>query len=126
MGHWSLKKTDYMGGGVLSENLLLTFDRYIKSNVPVSIKISNHNRPVYLLYEIIQSTFCVKIKQKKVVFVFIDPLLHVKRHCSMQSVKQHYNLQKFPKAASITSSVGLDKKLAIPVITLVSKSDWDE
>ena len=47
---------DYMGGGILSENLFLTFDRYIKSNVPVSIKISNHNLPVYLLYEIIQST----------------------------------------------------------------------
>ena len=53
MGHWCLKKYDYMGGGVLSENLLLTFDRYIKSNVPVSTKILNHNLPVYLLYEII-------------------------------------------------------------------------
>ena len=30
MGHWCLKKSDYMGGGVLSENWLLMFDRYIK------------------------------------------------------------------------------------------------
>ena len=44
-----------MGGGVLSENLLLTFDRYIKWNVPVSIKISNPNLPVFLLCEIIQT-----------------------------------------------------------------------
>ena len=29
MGHWFLKKSVYMGGGVLSENQLLTFDRYI-------------------------------------------------------------------------------------------------
>ena len=55
MGHWCLKKSDYMGGGVLSENWLLTFDRYMKSNVPVSIKISNPNLPVFLLCEIIQS-----------------------------------------------------------------------
>ena len=44
-----------MGGGVLSENRLLTFDRYIKSNVPVLIKILNHNLSVFLLSEIIQS-----------------------------------------------------------------------
>ena len=56
MGHWGLKKPDYMGGWVLSENRLLAFDRYIKSNVPVSIKISNPNLPVFLLREIIQST----------------------------------------------------------------------
>ena len=31
------ENTDYMGGGVLSENQLLKFDRYIKWNVPVSI-----------------------------------------------------------------------------------------
>ena len=55
MGHWGLKKSDYMGGGVLSENRLLTFDRYIKWNVPVSIKISNPNLPVFLLCEIIQN-----------------------------------------------------------------------
>ena len=48
MGHWCLKKSDYMGGGVLSENRLLTFDRYIKWNVPVI------NLPVFLLCEIIQ------------------------------------------------------------------------
>ena len=47
MGHWCLKKPDYMGGGVLSENRLLAFDRYIKSNVPVSIKILNPNQPVF-------------------------------------------------------------------------------
>ena len=40
MSHCCLKSFYYMGGGVLSENWLLTFDRYIKSNVPVSIKIS--------------------------------------------------------------------------------------
>ena len=38
MGYWCLKKSDYMGGEVLTENRLLMFDRYIKSNVPVSIK----------------------------------------------------------------------------------------
>ena len=56
MGHWCLKKSDYMGGWVLSENQLLIFDRYIKWNVPVSIKISNPNLPVFLLCEIVQST----------------------------------------------------------------------
>ena len=55
MGHWCLKKSDYMGGGVLSENRLLTFDRYIKWNIAVSIKISNLNLPVLLLCEIIQT-----------------------------------------------------------------------
>ena len=56
MGHWCLKKTDYMGGGVLSENWLLMFDRYIKWNFPVSIKILSPNLPVFLLCEVIQST----------------------------------------------------------------------
>ena len=46
--------------------------------------------------------------------MFIQPLLHVKYDCSMQSVKQHDNLRKFPNAASITSGVGLDKTLAVP------------
>ena len=55
-GSLVFEKTDYMGGGVLSENRKLTFDRYIKSNVPVSIKISNPNLPVFLVCEIIQST----------------------------------------------------------------------
>ena len=55
MGHWCLKKSDNMGGGVLSENWLLMFDRYIKWNVPVSIKITNPNLPVVLLCEIIQT-----------------------------------------------------------------------
>ena len=56
MGHWCLKKSDYMGGGVLWNSWLSKFDRYIKWNVPVSIKISNPNLPVALLCEIIQST----------------------------------------------------------------------
>ena len=56
MGHWCLKISDYMGGWVLSENRLLTFDMYIKWNVPVSIKLSNPNLHVFLLCEIIQST----------------------------------------------------------------------
>ena len=49
MGHWCLKKSDYMSGGVLSENRLLAFDRYmyIQSNVPVSIKRMNPNLPVF-------------------------------------------------------------------------------
>ena len=55
MGHWCLNKSDYMGGGVLSENHILTFDRYIKWNVPVSIKILNPNLPVFLLCKIIQT-----------------------------------------------------------------------
>ena len=56
MGHWCLKKSNYMGGGVLSEKRLLMFDRYIQWNVPVSIKISNPNLPVFLLCEIFQTT----------------------------------------------------------------------
>ena len=56
MGHWCLKKSDYMGGWVVSENQLLIFDRYIKWNVPVSINILNPNLPVFLLFEIVQST----------------------------------------------------------------------
>ena len=55
MGHWCLKNSDYMGGWVLLENWLLTIHRYIKWNVPDSIKISNPNLPVFLLCEIIQS-----------------------------------------------------------------------
>ena len=55
--------------------------------------------------------------------VFIKTLLHGKYDCIMQSVKQHDNLQS---AASITSSVGLDKTLAVPVNTLVLKAEWDE
>ena len=56
MGHWCLKKSDYMGGWVLSENWLLTIHRYIKWNVPFSIKILNPNLPAFLLCEIILST----------------------------------------------------------------------
>ena len=37
----------------------------------------------------------------------------------MQWVKQHDNLRKFPNAASINTSVRLDKISAGPVITLV-------
>ena len=55
-GSLVFEKSDYMGGGVLSEKGLLKFDRYIKWNVPVSIKISNPNLPVFLLCEIIQIT----------------------------------------------------------------------
>ena len=55
MGHWCLKKSDYMVGGVLLENWLLMFDRYIKWNIPVSVKILNPNLPVFLLCEINQS-----------------------------------------------------------------------
>ena len=54
MGHWCLKKPDYMGVGFYQK--IGTFDRYIELNVPVSIKISNPNLPVFLLCEIIQST----------------------------------------------------------------------
>ena len=63
MGYWCLKKSIYMGGRVLSENQLLTFDRYIESNVPVSIKKSNPNLPIFLLCETIQS------KHKLIYFV---------------------------------------------------------
>ena len=52
MGHLCLKKSDYIGGGVLSANRLVTFDRYSKLNVPVSMKISNPNLHVFL--------FCLK------------------------------------------------------------------
>ena len=47
------EKSDYMGGGVLSENRLLM---YIEWDVPVLIKISNPNLLVFLLCEIIHST----------------------------------------------------------------------
>ena len=43
----------------------------------------------------------------------------------MQSVKQHDNLRKFQNATSITSGVGLDKTLAVPVITFVL-AKWDQ
>ena len=66
------------------------------------------------------------MKKKKNGYLFIKPLLHVKHYCSMQSVKQHNNLQKFPNATSITSGVGLDKILAVPVITLVLTAEWDQ
>ena len=59
MGHWCLKKSDYLGGGVLFENQLLRFDGYIELNVPVSIKISYPNLPVFLLCEFIQSNYKV-------------------------------------------------------------------
>ena len=42
-----------MGGWVLSESRLETINRYIKWSVPVPIKISNPNLPVFLLCEII-------------------------------------------------------------------------
>ena len=41
-------------------------------------------------------------------------------------VKQHDNLGKFPNAAFITSGVGLDKTLAVPVITPVLTAEWDQ
>ena len=53
MGHWCLKKSEYMGGWVLSESRLETINRYIKWSVPVPIKISNPNLPVFLLCKII-------------------------------------------------------------------------
>ena len=37
----------------------------------------------------------------------------------MQYVKLHDNLGKLPNAAPITSPVGYDRTLAVPVITLV-------
>ena len=58
--------------------------------------------------------------------MFIKPLLHVKHDCNMQYVKQHNNLGKLPNAAPITSAVGYDKTLAVPVITLVLTVEWDE
>ena len=59
--------------------------------------------------------------------MFIEPLLHVKHDCSMQSVKQRDNLRKFPNATSITSS-GIDKTLADPVINFVHvlTAEWDQ
>ena len=39
--------------------------------------------------------------------------------CNNEYVKQHDNLGKLPNAASITSGVGLDKTLAVPVVTLI-------
>ena len=56
----------------------------------------------------------MKIKQKKLFSVFIKPLL------------QHNSLQKFPNATSITSGVGLDKTLAVPVIALVLTAEWNQ
>ena len=42
------------------------------------------------------------------------------------SVKKHDNLRKFLNAKSTTSCVGLDKTLAVPVITLVLTAEWDQ
>ena len=44
----------------------------------------------------------------------------------MQSVKQHDDQRKFPNATSTTSGVGVDKTLAVPVITLVLTAEWDQ
>ena len=68
----------------------------------------------------------MKIKQNKVVFRAIKLLLHAKHDGNMQYVKQHDNQGNFPNAASITSGVGLDKTLAVPVITLVLTAEWDQ
>ena len=59
--------------------------------------------------------------------MFIKLLLHVKHICSMQLVKQLDNLRKFPNATSTTSS-GLDKTLAVPVIIFVHvlTAEWDQ
>ena len=107
-----------MGGGFLSENLLLTFDRYIKLNVPVSIKISHSNLHVFLLCEIIQSTH-------KLIYLCENEKRNVYK-AVMQSVKQHDNIQKFPNAASITSGLGLDKALGVLVITLLLTAKCDQ
>ena len=57
--------------------------------------------------------------------MFIKPLLNVKDDCSMQSVKQHDNLRKFPNAKYIISG-GLDKTLAVPVIIFVLTAERDQ
>ena len=59
--------------------------------------------------------------------MFIKPLLHFKHYCSMQSVKKHDNLRKFPNATSIASG-RLDKTLAVPVIIFVHvlTAEWDK
>ena len=75
-----------------SENRLLTFDRYIEWNNPVSIKISNFNLPVFLPCEIKIDLLYVKINKTRLISVLIKLLLLVKQDCSMQSVKQHDNL----------------------------------
>ena len=111
--HWCLKKFDYMGGGVLSENWLLMFDRYIKSNVPVSIKILKPNLPVFLLCEILQSMHKLIYfvwKQNKVVFRVYKAVTACQTQLQYAIGKQHNNLRKFPNAgASITRGVGLGK-----------------
>ena len=83
---------------------------------------------VFLLCEIIQFMhkliFLCENKTKQSCFP-VKPLLHVKHDCSMQLLKQHDNLQKFPNAASITRG-GLDKTLAVPVIIFVLTAEWDQ
>ena len=66
------------------------------------------------------------LKQTKLFSVIIKPLLHVKHDCSMQLVKQHDNLRKFPNATSITSGEGLGKTLAVPVITFILTPECDQ
>ena len=85
------------------------------------LKKSNPNLPVFLLCEINQSTHKIILCENKT-----KPLLHVKHDCSMQSVKQHDNLQKFPNATSITSVEGLVKTLAVSVITFILTPEWDQ
>ena len=57
--------------------------------------------------------------------MFIKQFLHVDRDCSMQLVKEHDKLQKFPNAASITTGVPLDKISAVTVFTLILTAELD-
>ena len=68
----------------------------------------------------------MKLKENKVVFHVDKAVIASKHDCSMQSVKQDDNLRKFPNAASITRDIELDKKLAVPFITIVSSAGWDQ
>ena len=80
------------------------------------------NHPIYAY---LINLFSVKINKTKLFSMFIKPLLHVKHNCSMQSVKQHDILWKFPNVTSITSG-GLDKTLAVPVIIFVLTAECDQ
>ena len=64
----------------------------------------------------------MKIKQNKVVFRVYKALTD----CGMQYVNNMITYESFQLQQFITSSVALDKTLAVPVITLVLTADWDQ
>ena len=68
----------------------------------------------------------MKIKQDKVVFHVYKAIIACQTQLQYAIGKATRYLPKFPNATSTTSGVGLDKTLAVPVITLVLTAEWDQ